>query len=101
MATFIIYPLWTKKRAQFCYDGITQWFIDNPDRDDCNTESCTIRRGHVKEDILKNSVKGVVLKEPKLKKKPAKKAAKKTSKKAPAKKTVKKPAKKTIKKVKK
>ena len=95
MATFVYYPLWDQKTAQYCYDGIRQWFKDHPDKDVCKTVSCAIRRGSIKEDILKNSEKGVSLSEdPENKdftqslpkdekpKKKAKKTAKKTAKKA-------------------
>lgn len=78
---FVVYALLTQKEAQFAYDGIKKWFKKNPDRDDCITESFTVRRDHIKEDILKNSQKGVVLKEKTTKKK-VKKAPKKTAKKA-------------------
>jgi hypothetical protein len=91
MATFVYLPLWTQKEAQYAYDGIRQWFKDNPNKDVCKTESCAIRRASIKEDILENSEKGVVLQEdPKNKdfkkslpedEKPAKKA-KKSAKKA-------------------
>jgi len=92
---FVVYNKLTKKEAQFAYDGITKWFKKNPDRTDCKTETFTVRRDHIKEDILKNSDDGVVLKEPGAKKKPAaKKPAKKVVKK-PTKKTAKKAAKKT------
>ena len=92
---FVVYNKLTKKEAQFAYDGITKWFKKNPDRTDCKTETFTVRRDHVKEDILKHSDDGVVLKEPTTKKaKPAKKVVKKPAKK-PAKKTTKKAAKKT------
>lgn len=102
MATFVYYPLWDQKTAQYCYDGIRKWFNDNPNKDVCKTESCAIRRDHIKDDILKNSEKGVVLQEdPKNKdfkkslpkEKSPKKAAKKTTKKA-TKKSTKKPARK-------
>lgn len=98
MGSFVFYPLWDQKTAQYCYDGIRKWFIDNPDRDTCKTESCTIRREHIKEDILKNSEDGVTLQEeaknknfkkslpkdkkPKKKAKKTDKKAKKTTKKA-------------------
>jgi hypothetical protein len=99
MGMFVYYPLWDQKTAQYCYDGIRKWFKDNPNKNECKTESCTIRRASIKEDILENSEKGVVLQEdPKNKdfkkslpedekpakktKKPAKKAAKKTAKKS-------------------
>jgi hypothetical protein len=81
MATFIVYSLLTQKEAQFAYDGIKKWFKKNPDRDDCATETFTVRRDHIKDDILKHSDKGVVLKEKAVKKKP-KKATKKVAKKA-------------------
>lgn len=97
MATFVVYNKLTKKEAQFAYDGITKWFKKNPDRTDCKTETFTVRRDHIKEDILKHSEDGVVLKEPGAKKKPAaKKTVKKTAKK-PAKKTTKKSPKTTMK----
>lgn len=84
---FVIYSLLSKKGAQFAYDGIKKWFAANPDRDDCVTETFTVRCKHIKEDILKNSEEGIVLVE-----KPSKKktAAKKTTKKAAAKKVTKK-----------
>ncbi len=77
MATFVIYSLLDQKSAQYCYDGIKKWFKDNPDRDDCQTETFKVRRGHLKEDILQHCEKGVVLKE-----KGSKKSAKKPAKKA-------------------
>lgn len=89
MGMFVMYAKLTQKEAQFAYDGITKWFKKNPDRTDCKTETFTVRRDHIKEDILKNSQDGVALKEPGAKKaKPAKKSAKKVVKK-PAKKAVK------------
>lgn len=77
---FVVYELLNQKEAQFAYDGIKKWFKQNPDRDDCKTETFTVRRAHIKEDILKHSKKGVVLKEKATKKKPTKKTAKKTKK---------------------
>jgi hypothetical protein len=84
---FVVYNLLTQKQALFAFKGITKWFKDNPDRDDCITESFTVRRGHIKEDILSNSAKGVtltakatkkkVVKKKVLKKSSAKKASKK------------------------
>ncbi len=83
MATFIVYSLLTQKEAQRAYTGITKWFKQNPDRDDCKTETFTVRRDHIKEDILANSEKGVRLVDKPAKKKAAvkKKATKKTSRK--------------------
>jgi hypothetical protein len=63
MGTFVIYNLLTQVEAQYTYDGIRQWFKDNPDRNDCKTESVSVRRDHVKEDILKNAEAGAILKE--------------------------------------
>lgn len=80
MATFVYYALLNQKDAQYCYDGIRKWFQDNPDRVDCQTETFKVRRGHLKEDILANSEKSVVLKEKSGKKPIKKKAPKKVKK---------------------
>lgn len=79
MATFVVWSLLTQKEAQFAYDGIRKWFKKNPDRDDCVTETFTVRRDHIEEDILKNSEKGVKLVDKAKKKKPAKKKVAKKS----------------------
>jgi hypothetical protein len=100
---FVVYSLLSKKEAQYAYDGIRQWFKDNPDRDTCQTESFSVRRDHIKEDILASSVKGTVLEDsPKNKNFKASLPPKKTKPKAKpkAKKLVKKVAKKAAKKVK-
>jgi hypothetical protein len=77
---FVVYSLLAQKDAQFAYTGITKWFKDNPDRDECVTETFTVRRGHVKEDILKNSEAGVVLKEKNTSKKTSEKKTASTKK---------------------
>ena len=63
MGSFIVYNLLSQVEAQYTYDGIRQWFKDNPDRASCKTETFTVRCDHVKEDILKNSEVGVILQE--------------------------------------
>lgn len=84
MATFVVYSELSQKEAQYTYDGIRKWFKDNPDRDDCVTETFTVRRDHIKEDILAASKKGVKLtetaKNKSFKKSLPKKITKKTSK---------------------
>lgn len=82
MGTFIFYSLLDQKSAQYCYDGIKKWFKDNPDRDDCQTETFKVRRGHIKADILQHCLEGVVLKEKGAKKPVKKKVTKKTTKRA-------------------
>lgn len=79
MATFVVHAPLTQKEAQFAYDGIKKWFIANPDRDTCVTETFTARRKHIKADILKAAEKGVILKEKAVKKTAVKKTAKKAS----------------------
>ena len=111
MATFVYYPRLDQKQAQYVYDGIRQWFKDNPERDYCQCENFRVRRDHVKEDILAQCETGVKIKEEivnkdftkSLPKKPkaVKKVAKKTAPKATTKKTaVKKSTKKVVKKTK-
>jgi hypothetical protein len=63
MGMFVYYPLLTQSQAQYTYDGIRKWFEDHPERDDCKTESFVAHRNSLKEDILKNSEKDVVLQE--------------------------------------
>lgn len=86
MATFVVYSKLSQKEAQYAYDGIRKWFKDNPDRDDCVTETFTVRRDHIKEDILAAAEKGVKLTEAAKNKSFKKSLPKKTSKKKSAKK---------------
>jgi len=60
---FVMYSLLTPTQAQYAYDGIRQWFKDNPSKDECITESFTAHRASLKEDILKNSEAGTVISE--------------------------------------
>lgn len=61
--TFIVYNLLTQSEAQYAYDGIRQWFKDNPSKNKCVTETFVVHRDSIKEDILKNSEKGTVISE--------------------------------------
>ena len=90
MATFVVYSKLTQKEAQYTYDGIRKWFENNPNRNDCVTETFTVRRNHIKEDILKHAEDGVILSEA-----PKNKNFKKS---LPSEKKAKKPVKKTVKK---
>jgi len=90
MATFVVYNSLYQIEAQYTYDGIRQWFKDNPSRTECATETFMVRRDHIKEDILENSEAGTTLQEDatntnfeaSLPKKKAKKNKKKAAKKA-------------------
>ena len=61
--TFIVYNLLSPTEAQYAYDGIRQWFKDNPNKKECATESFVVHRDSIKEDILKNSEAGTVISE--------------------------------------
>jgi len=61
--TFIVYNLLTPAEAQYAYDGIRQWFKDNPNKKECATEAFVVHRNSIKEDILKNSEAGTVISE--------------------------------------
>lgn len=100
MGTFVVYNLLSQIEAQYTYDGIRQWFKDNPDRTDCKTETFTVRRDSIKEDILKNAEAGTTLQEDPQSGNFAKSLSKKTAKK-PKKATKVKKAAKTSKKTKK
>lgn len=61
--TFVYYPLLSQTQAQYTYDGIREWFKNNPGRNECQCEGFTVRRDHIKEDILKESVPNTFLSE--------------------------------------
>jgi hypothetical protein len=59
----VIFSRLSQKQATFAFKGITQWFKDHPKRRTCQTEHFAVRRGHIAEDILQHSQKGVKLPE--------------------------------------
>ena len=60
---FIVYSLLNQKEAQYAYDGVRNWFKNNPDKKVCRTEYFSVRCDHIKEDILSQSEKEVLLQE--------------------------------------
>ena len=63
MSMFVIYDRLSQLEANVSYQGITKWFKNNPRRKVCKTDYFNVRRGHVKEDLLKHSVKDAVITE--------------------------------------
>lgn len=70
----VVYSRLEQKYAQKNYDEIKKWFKENPDRKECVTDIGTVRRDHIKEDILSWCVDGVVLKDKQAQKKKVKRA---------------------------
>ena len=56
MKTVITQKL-TPEEAELNIKGIEQWFKDNPNRRMCRTDLWKVRRGHVREDVMKHAKK--------------------------------------------
>ena len=60
---FVIYSKIEQKEAQKNYTALKKWFDEHPDRNDCVCDMGTIKRGSIKEDVLKRCKDDVVLKD--------------------------------------
>lgn len=56
MAGFIIFRKFSHEEARENIDAIEKWFTANPRRRICLTDLFKVRRGHVREDILKHTI---------------------------------------------
>lgn len=52
---FVFFKKLTQKNAQSTYNRAKKFFKNNPKRRVCRTDLFNIRRGHVKDDILKHA----------------------------------------------
>jgi hypothetical protein len=61
--TFIVFKKLAQDNAQNTYDMFKEFFKNNPRRKKCNTNLFSVRRGHVKEDLLEHCEDGVEIEE--------------------------------------
>ena len=59
MVGFLVAKRLSAEEAKRVIEGIEEWFKDNPRRRICRTPVFKVRRGHVVEDVLIHSEKGL------------------------------------------
>lgn len=51
----------SQEEAEKTYQDFKEWFAKNPARQNCHADLFTVRRSHLKEDLLEHCVEGVEL----------------------------------------
>ncbi len=65
MASFVVYPYYTKRDGQRTYNDLLKWFKAHPERKDCRTDRALLTRENLKKVVQSWCQPGVKLTEPK------------------------------------
>jgi len=55
MANFQVFKKFTKTEAKILIEELEQWFKDNPKRRVCNTDLFKVKKGKIKETVLRHT----------------------------------------------